>query len=59
MALVALLSNPRASGNQAMLPKVRRYCAQHEDIFHYEVEHADQIGAALQSIARMRTGRRR
>ena len=54
MALVALLSNPRASGNQAMLPKVRRYCAQHEDIFHYEVEHADQIGAALQSIARVR-----
>ena len=54
MALVALLSNPRASGNQAMLPKVRRYCAQHEDIFHYEVEHADQIGAALQSIARVK-----
>lgn len=54
MALVALLSNPRASGNQAMLPRVRQFCAAHEDIFHYEVEHVDQIGAALKSIARVR-----
>jgi hypothetical protein len=54
MALVALLSNPRASGNQSMLPRVRRFCAQHKDIFHYEVEHVDQIGAALRSIARVR-----
>ena len=54
MALVALLSNPRASGNQAMLPRVRRFCAEHEDIFHYEVEQVDQIGAALKSIARVR-----
>ncbi|HEX8642007.1 MAG TPA: acylglycerol kinase family protein [Allosphingosinicella sp.] len=54
MALVALLSNPRASGNQSMLPRVRRFCAQHKDIFHYEVEHVDQIGDALKSIARVR-----
>jgi len=54
MALVALLSNPRASGNQAMLPRVRRFCAAHRDVFHYEVEHADQIGAALKSIARVK-----
>ena len=54
MALVALLSNPRASGNQAMLPAIRRFCAAHKDIFHYEVEHADQIGAALKSIARVK-----
>ncbi|HWT14115.1 MAG TPA: acylglycerol kinase family protein [Allosphingosinicella sp.] len=54
MALVALLSNPRASGNQSMLPRVRTFCAQHRDIFHYEVEDADQIGAALRSIARVR-----
>ncbi|MDQ4086900.1 MAG: acylglycerol kinase family protein [Pseudomonadota bacterium] len=54
MALVALLSNPRASGNQSMLPRVRRFCAQHKDIFHYEVEHVDQIGPALKSIARVR-----
>src|SRR5919206_666001 len=51
MALVALLSNPRASGNQSMLPRVRRFCAQHKDIFHYEVEHVDQIGTALKTIA--------
>jgi hypothetical protein len=54
MALVALLSNPRASGNQSMLPRVRRFCAQHKDIFHYEVEHVDQIGGALRSIARVK-----
>jgi hypothetical protein len=54
MALVALLSNPRATGNQSMLPKVRLFCAAHEEIFHYEVEHVDQIGAALRSIARVR-----
>jgi hypothetical protein len=54
MALVALLSNPRSTGNQSMLPRVRSFCAQHEDIFHYEVEHVDQIGAALKSIARVR-----
>ena len=44
MALVALLSNPRSSGNQSMLPRVRSFCARHDDIFHYEVEHVDQIG---------------
>jgi hypothetical protein len=54
MALVALLSNPRSSGNQAMLPQVRSFCARHDDIFHYEVEHVDQIGAALKSIARVK-----
>ena len=54
MALVALLSNPRSSGNQSMLPRVRSFCARHDDIFHYEVEHVDQIGAALKSIARVK-----
>ena len=54
MALVALLSNPRSTGNQAMLPRVRSLCARHDDIFHYEVEHVDQIGAALKSIARVK-----
>lgn len=51
MARVALLSNPRSTGNQSLLPDVRSFCAAHEDIFHYEVEHADQIGLALQRIA--------
>jgi hypothetical protein len=36
-----------------MLPRVRNYCANHPDIFHYEVEHVDQIGRALQTIARV------
>lgn len=53
MVCVALLSNPKSTGNRAMLPRVRNYCASHPDIFHYEVEHVDQIGRALQTIARV------
>jgi hypothetical protein len=53
MAGVALLSNPRSTGNRALLPRVRSFCAQHSDIFHYEVEHIDQIGEALRTIARV------
>jgi diacylglycerol kinase family enzyme len=30
---------------------VRSFCAAHKDIFHYEVEHVDQIGTALKTIA--------
>src|SRR3954447_12003509 len=51
MARVALLSNPRSTGNRALLPQVRSFCAAHKDIFHYEVEHVDQIGTALRTIA--------
>lgn len=54
MALVALLSNPRSTGNQSLLPRVRAFCALEEDIFHYEVEEVSQIGAALRSIARVK-----
>jgi diacylglycerol kinase family enzyme len=32
---------------------VRRFCDQHRDIFHYEVEHVDQIGTALKTIAKV------
>lgn len=53
MAVVALLSNPRSTGNRSLLPRVRSFCAQHNDIFHYEVEHVDQIGEALKTIARV------
>ena len=53
MARVALLSNPRSSGNRSLLPRVRSFCAAHSDIFHYEVEHVDQIGTALKTIARI------
>lgn len=51
MARVALLSNPRSTGNRSLLPRVRSFCAEHKDIFHYEVEHVDQIGMALKTIA--------
>jgi hypothetical protein len=54
MASVALLSNPRSTGNRSLLPRVRAFCAEHKDIFHYEVEHAEQIGQALKTIALVR-----
>ncbi|MET0269154.1 MAG: acylglycerol kinase family protein [Sphingomonas sp.] len=53
MALIALLSNPRSTGNRALLPRVRSFCAQHSEIFHYEVEDVAQIGEALKTIARV------
>lgn len=54
MSRVALLSNPRSTGNRAILPRVRDYCALHPDIFHYEVEQVSQIGEAMRTIARIR-----
>jgi len=51
---IALLSNPKSTGNLAQLPRIRAYCADHPDIFHYEVEHAHQVGEALKTIARVR-----
>ena len=53
MIRIALLSNPRSTGNRALLPRVRSFCAQHPEIFHYEVEDVAQIGAALETIARV------
>jgi hypothetical protein len=50
---IALLSNPKSTGNLAQLPRIREYCADHPDIFHYEVEHAHQVGDALKTIARI------
>ena len=51
---IALLSNPKSSGNLAKLPRIREYCADHPDVFHYEVEHAYQIGEAMKVIGRVR-----
>jgi len=51
---IALLSNPKSTGNIAQLSRIRDYCAEHPDIFHYEVERAEQIGDALRTIARVR-----
>ena len=50
---IALISNPKSTGNIAQLPRIRAFCAEHPDIFHYEVEQADQIGDALKTIARV------
>lgn len=50
-ARIALLSNPKSTGNIAKLARIREYCAEHPDVFHYEVEHASQIGEAMKSIA--------
>ena len=46
---IALLSNPKSTGNLAQLPRIRAFCAEHPDIFHYEVEKADQVGTALRN----------
>jgi hypothetical protein len=51
---IALLSNPKSTGNVAQLPRIREFCADHPDVFHYEVEHASQIGDAMRIIARIR-----
>ena len=53
---IALISNPKSTGNLAQLPRIRAFCAMHPDIFHYEVERADQIGEAMTTIARMMIG---
>jgi hypothetical protein len=51
---IALLSNPRSTGNIAQLPRIRAYCAEHPEVFHYEVEQAGQIGEAMRTIARVK-----
>jgi len=50
---IALLSNPKSTGNIAQLPRIREYCDSHPDVFHYEVEKASQIGEAMRVIARI------
>jgi hypothetical protein len=50
---IALISNPKSTGNLAQLPRIRAFCAEHPDIFHYEVEEASQIGEAIRTIARI------
>jgi hypothetical protein len=51
---VALLSNPEGPASIAELPRIRAFCAEHPQVFHYEVENAGQIGEAMRSIARVR-----
>lgn len=54
MVSIALLSNPQSTGNRLLLPRVRRFCADHNDVFHYEVDEVGQVDQALQSIAQVR-----
>ena len=54
MTNVALLSNPNSTGNRAILPDVRSYCVKNSDVFHYEVDHVDEIAKALETIARVK-----
>ena len=54
MIRVALLSNPKSTGNRSLLPRVRSFCARHAEIFHYGVEHVAQITDALRTIARVK-----
>ncbi len=53
MVAVALLSNPLSTGNRAILPAIRAFCAERPELFHYEVEQADEVGAALEAIAQV------
>ena len=52
--VIALLSNPRSTGNLAILPLVRSFVAAHPNIFHYEVDSVDEVPEALRTIARMK-----
>jgi hypothetical protein len=47
------LSNRDRPGTIAQLPRIRAFCAEHPDLFHYEVEQACQIGDAMKTIARV------
>jgi hypothetical protein len=51
---VALLSNPEGPLSMAELPRIRAFCADHPQVFHYEVEEAAQIREAIRSIAHVR-----
>ena len=51
---VALLSNPQAPGSVAELPRIRAFCADGPQVFHYEVGEAAQVPEAMPSIARVR-----
>ncbi|MFL6759562.1 hypothetical protein [Sphingomonas sp.] len=51
---IALLSNPQSADSLAELPRLRAYCADHPDVFHYEVEEAAQVSEAMRSIVRVR-----
>lgn len=54
MVCIALLSNPRSTGNLAALPRIRSFVAENPDIFHYEVGDISEVPEALAMIARVK-----
>lgn len=54
MGVVALLSNPKSTGNKALLPRIRSFVADHPSIFHYEMESVSEVPEALEIIARVK-----
>jgi hypothetical protein len=54
MATVALLSNPRSTGNVELLPRVRDYVARTPSLFHVELHDVGEIAAALRLMARVK-----
>ena len=51
MIKVALLSNPKSTGNREILPRIRAFCEAHPEIMHCEIERIDQVSDALQAMA--------
>lgn len=54
LATIALLSNPHATGNLALLPAMRAVVAAHPNIYHYEIDDVAQVPEALRQIARIK-----
>lgn len=52
--MIALLSNPHASGVAAMLPRLRAWVAAQDDVWHEEVDGVEAIAPALARAAALR-----
>jgi hypothetical protein len=53
MPRIAVLSDALCADNRPLLRRVRRFCAEHREMFHYELDDFARIGAALATIARV------
>lgn len=51
MTTIALLSNPRSTGNKALLPAIRSFVAQTPRVVHVELGDVSQVGEALRLLA--------
>ncbi|MCW3838421.1 diacylglycerol/lipid kinase family protein [Sphingomonas canadensis] len=47
---LAVLTNPASTGNRQDLDRVRAFCADRDDVFHVEVERAEDVGDALARV---------